>query len=71
MINMDDDIITTIAVIIAGLAILIVYFTVLYFVISTVLLMIYPLATTIQKIAVTFLVSWVMGMFNTTVKIEK
>ena len=47
--------------------ILIVYFALLYWVIGTLLIMVYPMATTVQKIALTILISFIFNRLNTNI----
>ena len=51
--------------------ILIVYFALLYWIIGTLLVMVYPMATTAQKIALTILLSFIFGAVKTNVTYKK
>lgn len=65
------DLVMGVGIVVVVSAVIVAYFALLYWVIGTLLVMVYPMATTAQKIALTILLTVICGAIKTNVTYKK
>ena len=66
-----DNLVMGIGVAVVVGVIIVTYCALLYWIVGTLLVMVYPMATTAQKIALTILLSFIFGAVKTNVTYKK